>query len=200
MSGSWLLAREITYSDVAFSLVLQENKKMGLVVYLGLCFLGCLLLNPSVEGAQNGTKPEARARCAPGDLYYKRYCYQFFNNYVSWEVAEVTCQGQSGPETHLASLLSASEGRIVSAYLSRKGATDVWIGLQATPTNGYMVWEWSDATPVSLPLWDGRYVNTAVSSNDCVSMINIQNNSAQKSLQRGCNNTLPFLCKYQAGY
>ncbi|XP_048356779.1 C-type lectin 1-like isoform X2 [Sphaerodactylus townsendi] len=174
---------------------------MSFSACLLLCLLGSLLSSSwAQEGAQNGTKPEARAQCRPGNFYYKQYCYQLFYNYVSWDLAEVVCQGQSGPETYLASLLSASEGRIVSTYLSRKGATDVWIGLRTTSSNGYMVWEWSDATPLSLPLWDGHNLNTAVSSNDCISMANIWNTISRKSQQRSCTDALPFLCKYQAGY
>ncbi|XP_060102038.1 lithostathine-like [Heteronotia binoei] len=174
---------------------------MGQVVYLGLCLLSCLLLNPLVEGAQNGTVVEGRARCPPNVLYYKQFCYQFVNSYVSWHLAEVNCQGiASGPEAHLASLLSQNEGKIVASYLNSKSASNVWVGLEGTRNNGYMVWEWSDASPLSLPLWDGRSLSTAISSYECVAMTNIQNTNAQKWAQRTCADTLPYLCKYRAGY
>ncbi|XP_048356100.1 calcium and calcium/calmodulin-dependent serine/threonine-protein kinase DMI-3-like [Sphaerodactylus townsendi] len=127
----------------------------------------------------------------------------------------VICQGLNEIESHLASLLSASEGRIVSNYLRRKGASSVWVGLQATRSHGRgspkktsfwrpkpvdRVWEWSDATPVSKTLWDGFSLFTAGSSDECVSMINIQNTLSRKSQQRSCTDALPFLCKYRAGF
>ncbi|XP_054844811.1 lithostathine-1-alpha-like [Eublepharis macularius] len=173
---------------------------MGQAVYLGLCLLGCLIFNPVVEGAKNGTAA-GRARCAPGALYYKQFCYIFNSYFVSWHLAEVTCQGlNTGPESHLVSILFANEGKIISSYLSKKGISDIWIGLEATRSNGYMVWEWSDVSPLSLPLWDGRTLSSAISANECVSMTNIRNTNAQKWLQRACNDTLPFLCKYRAEY
>ncbi|XP_048356774.1 lithostathine-like isoform X1 [Sphaerodactylus townsendi] len=189
---------------------------MSFSACLLLCLLGSLLSSSwAQEGAQNGTIPEARAPCAPGDLYYRWHCYQYCASCVSWEDAEVICQGLNEIESHLASLLSASEGRIVSNYLRRKGASSVWVGLQATRSHGRgspkktsfwrpkpvdRVWEWSDATPVSKTLWDGFSLFTAGSSDECVSMINIQNTLSRKSQQRSCTDALPFLCKYQAGY
>uniref|UniRef100_A0ACB8FLV3 Uncharacterized protein n=1 Tax=Sphaerodactylus townsendi TaxID=933632 RepID=A0ACB8FLV3_9SAUR len=134
---------------------------------------------------------------------------------ASFLPSQVICQGLNEIESHLASLLSASEGRIVSNYLRRKGASSVWVGLQATRSHGRgspkktsfwrpkpvdRVWEWSDATPVSKTLWDGFSLFTAGSSDECVSMINIQNTLSRKSQQRSCTDALPFLCKYQAGY
>ncbi|XP_077196597.1 lithostathine-like [Paroedura picta] len=174
---------------------------MGQTVYLGLCLLAGLLLSPFVEGASNATVVETRARCPAGSLYYKQFCYQLVNSYVSWHLAEVTCQGMNyGPEAHLASLLSSSEGKIVSSYLNSKSASNVWIGLEATRENGYMSWGWSDASALSLPLWDGRSLSTSVSANECIAMTNILNSNALKWVQRACTDTLPFLCKFKAGY
>nr|XP_056702624.1 lithostathine-like [Euleptes europaea] len=188
------------YTFIRQQLMMRENK-MGQVVYLGLCLLGCLFFNPTVEGAQNGTAGDSRARCPSGVLYYKQSCYEFVNSYVSWEIAEVACQGlRPGPESHLASILSPNEGRIITSFLSSKGASDVWIGLEATRTRGYLVWEWSDGSPFSLPLWDGRTLSSSISSSECVSMINIRNTNSQKALQRSCANPLPYLCKYRADY
>ncbi|XP_015277324.1 PREDICTED: lithostathine-1-alpha-like, partial [Gekko japonicus] len=152
----------------------QENKKMGQVVYL--CLLGCLLLNRLVEGAKNGTAVEARARCPAGVLNYKQFCYQYDNSYVSWHLAEVRCQSiASGTEAHLASIVSPNEGKIVASYLSRKSASSVWIGLEGTRSSGYMIWEWSDASPLSLSLWDASSLSAAISSYECISMDNILN-------------------------
>ncbi|KAL8222664.1 UNVERIFIED_CONTAM: hypothetical protein K2H54_077890 [Gekko kuhli] len=156
----------------------QENKKMGQVIYL--CLLGCLLLNPLVEGAKNGTVVEARARCPASVLYYKQFCYQYVTSYVSWHLAEVTCQSiASGNEAHLASILSPNEGKIIASYLSSKSASSVWIGLEGTRSIGYTVWEWADASPLSLTLWDGRSLSTASSSSGCISMDNILNSTPQ---------------------
>ncbi|XP_054843830.1 lithostathine-2-like [Eublepharis macularius] len=152
------------------------------------------------SSAGNGTV-DGRARCPAGVLFYKQFCYQFISSYVPWHRAEVRCQElQSGPESHLVSILSAREGRIVASYLSNKGISDIWIGLEATRSNGYMVWEWSDVSPLSLPLWDGRTLSSAISAKECVCMTNIRNTINQKWLQRACTDTLPFLCKYRADY
>ncbi|KAL8222665.1 UNVERIFIED_CONTAM: hypothetical protein K2H54_077892 [Gekko kuhli] len=156
---------------------------MGQVVYLGLCLLGCLLLNPSVEGAKNGTAVEGRARCPTGVLNYKHYCYHYVPSYVNWYLAEVTCQNMgSGPEAHLASILTPNEGRIIASYLSSKSTSSVWIGLEGTRSPSYMAWEWTDTSPLSLPLWDGRSLSTTISALECISMDNILNSIGTHAL------------------
>ncbi|XP_061496262.1 snaclec A9-like [Rhineura floridana] len=148
---------------------------MAQVICLGLCLLGCLVLNPLVEGANNATAA-SRSVCSSGILYYKRYCYQLVNSYLSWESAEIKCQ-ELNPDAQLASILSANEGNIIYNYLKRFNIDSVWIGLQATPINGYMIWQWSDGSSCTSPLWDGRSPSLSISSNKCISLYNVQYSS-----------------------
>ncbi|XP_077791532.1 lithostathine-like [Podarcis muralis] len=106
----------------------EENQKMGQVVYLGLCLLGCLILNPLAEGAANRTQ-SARTHCPAEALFYRKYCYQYFSSCLSWDDAEVSCQRRHGSQ--LASILSAREANVIYSYLRQYGSSNVWIGLAA---------------------------------------------------------------------
>ncbi|KAL8222666.1 UNVERIFIED_CONTAM: hypothetical protein K2H54_077893 [Gekko kuhli] len=126
-----------------------KNKKMGQVIYPGICLLGFLLLNPLVEvptafanrrlsppGCKNDTV-EARARCPHGAFFHRQFCYQYFDKPVTWYDAEIECQAlKTGPEVHLVSILSSAEGRIILLYLKSKRASNVWFGLQCVYSNG----------------------------------------------------------------
>ncbi|XP_033018411.1 lithostathine-like [Lacerta agilis] len=176
----------INVADILFS---QENQKMGQVVYLGLCLLGCLILNPLVEGAANRTQ-SARAHCPPGAIFYRKYCYQYFSSSLSWDEAEVSCQKRHGSQ--LASILSAREANFVFHYLQNQGSSDVWIGLSLQN-----IWEWSDGSDLSQPLWDGKRINTSTYAGECVSLTP---SGSRKWIQRSCTAALPFLCKYKGTY
>nr|XP_028602171.1 lithostathine-like [Podarcis muralis] len=172
----------------------EENQKMGQVVYLGLCLLGCLILNPLAEGAANRNQ-SARAHCPSGAIFYRKYCYQYFSSSLSWNDAEISCQRRQGSQ--LASILSAREANVVYSYLRQYGSSNVWIGLVADRGTSNMIWEWSDGSVFSQPLWDGRSISHSISSYECVSL---SYSGSQKWIQRSCMTSLPFLCKYKATY
>ncbi|XP_053261446.1 lithostathine-like [Podarcis raffonei] len=170
----------------------QEKQKMGQVVYLGLCLLGCLILNPLAEGAANRTQ-SPRAHCPAGALFYRKYCYEYFSSSRSWDDAEVSCQRKHGSQ--LASILSAREANVVYSYLRQYGSSNVWVGLVADRGTLNMIWKWSDGSVFSQPLWDGRSISNSISSDECVS---VSYSGSQKWIQRSCTTTLPYLCKYKA--
>ncbi|CAI5786653.1 C-type lectin domain-containing protein [Podarcis lilfordi] len=174
----------------------EEKQKMGQVVYLGLCLLGCLILNPLAEGAANRTQ-SARTPCPAGAVFYRKYCYEYSSSSRSWDDAEVSCQRRHGSQ--LASILSAREANVVYSYLRQYGSSNVWIGLAADRGSHHvnMIWEWSDGSVFSQPLWDGRSISNSISSYECVS---ISYSGSQKWIQRSCTTTLPYLCKYKATY
>ncbi|XP_062990562.1 regenerating islet-derived protein 4-like [Elgaria multicarinata webbii] len=171
---------------------------MGQVPYLGLCLLGCLIFHPSVEGASNSTVA-SRSLCGDGVLYYKRHCYELLGRSVSWATAEIKCQERNSG-SQLASILSANEGEIICDYLKNFSFNSVWIGLQATHSSMHLIWQWSDGSLYSWPLWDGFGPSTSNSANKCISLNNLQNSSTHKWSQRSCSDSLPYLCKYRAKF
>ncbi|XP_077791711.1 regenerating islet-derived protein 3-alpha-like [Podarcis muralis] len=60
-----------------------------------------------------------------------------------------------------------------------------------------MIWEWSDGSVFTQPLWDGRSISNSISSSECVSL---SYSGYQKWIQHSCTTSLPFLCKYKATY
>nr|XP_034984554.1 lithostathine-like [Zootoca vivipara] len=167
---------------------------MGHILYLGLCLLGCLILNPLAEGAANRTR-SVRAHCPPGAVFYKKYCYEYFSSNLMWIDADVRCQRRHGSQ--LASILSASEANVVYSYLQNYGSSTIWIGLVAARGSSNMNWEWSDGSDFYQPLWDGRSISTSISSSECVSL---SPSGSTKWTQRSCTTSLPFLCKFKASY
>nr|XP_034958721.1 lithostathine-1-like [Zootoca vivipara] len=144
----------------------EENQKMGHVVYLGLCLLGCLIPNTLAEGAANRSQ-SARARCPPGALFFRNHCYEYFGTRLSQLDADVRCQRRQGSQ--LASILSEREANAVYSYLQNYGSNEVWIGLSIDRSSN-MNWEWSDGSVFFQPLWDGRNIADCDSPNDCVSL------------------------------
>ncbi|XP_060135748.1 lithostathine-like [Zootoca vivipara] len=106
----------------------EENQKMGHVVYLGLCLLGCLIPNTLAEGAANRTQ-SARAPCPPGAIFYINYCYEYFSSSLPKFDAEISCQRRHGSQ--LASILSEREANFIYRYLQKYDPSSVWIGLEA---------------------------------------------------------------------
>ncbi|XP_053262600.1 lithostathine-like [Podarcis raffonei] len=106
---------------------------------------------------------------------------------------QVSCQMRHGFQ--LASILSAREANVVYSYLRLYGPSSVWIGLAADRRTSNMIWEWSDGSVFSQPLWDGRRISNSISSDECVS---VSYSGSQKWIQRSCTTTLPYLCKYKA--
>ncbi|XP_042323651.1 lithostathine-like [Sceloporus undulatus] len=178
---------------------------MGPVPCFGLCLLGCLLFNPTVEGARNASLALPRSPCPPGALRYKNLCYEFLDDSVGWQEAELECEYWR-KDGHLASILSATEERRISSYIKRVSSTCcVWLGLQATrtpianPTR--LTWEWSDKSPYKSGsiLWDGRAPSTAISNSECVALINVHSpSSTSRWAQYSCNSLFPYICKYRA--
>ncbi|KAH1187788.1 hypothetical protein KIL84_020537 [Mauremys mutica] len=96
---------------------------MGPVAYFSLCLLGCLIFNPSLEGAQAGP-------CPRGWLLFHGYCYGYFTQGKTWIEAEAHCQHQR-PGAHLVSIHSAGENNMLAHYIKRyhKIYSFFWIGL-----------------------------------------------------------------------
>ncbi|XP_077197094.1 snaclec flavocetin-A subunit beta-like [Paroedura picta] len=106
---------------------------MGQVVYLGLCLLGCLLLNPSVEGAQDATVA-AKSLCPNGVFYFQEHCYEI-SPPRSFQDAENKCLLLTrGAE--LAYHLSPREKRVILAYLIRQeDLNNIWLDLRSAPVD-----------------------------------------------------------------
>uniref|UniRef100_A0A8B9F4Y1 C-type lectin domain-containing protein n=1 Tax=Amazona collaria TaxID=241587 RepID=A0A8B9F4Y1_9PSIT len=82
--------------------------------------LGCLLLAACLGDS-----------CPPKWLYFRDYCYGFFQQRLTWDEAEEECE-LYGPMGHLASVHDKDVSDTLALYLaSQSQATDnVWIGLQ----------------------------------------------------------------------
>ncbi|XP_048356783.1 snaclec alboaggregin-A subunit alpha-like [Sphaerodactylus townsendi] len=182
---------------------------MGKVVYFGLLFLGCFVFGSSGTPVEDEVLPEAsdeqaaaKSPCPSGTLYFRQNCYEFFQNSLSWDSAEISCQ-KLRHGGHLASFSSMREEKMVSAHIRSRSSTNyVWIGLSATSESNQRRWEWSDGSHYShgSPLWDNRIPSTHLSSYECVYLYNVQYpTSSTRWSDYPCEYSWPYVCKYKPG-
>ncbi|XP_067324516.1 lithostathine-1-beta-like [Anolis sagrei] len=171
---------------------------MAPVFYFGLCLLGCLAFSPSTEGVRDLSLPRPRSPCPAGTLYYRKMCYEYLSDPLSWEDAEDYCEYWR--DGHLASIQSKAEENIISKYIKKtSNPSGVWIGFHATPQSS-VKWEWTDglAYPPGSALWDGRKPFTST-SNQCIALVNMQQPTVPvRWSQQSCYSLYPYVCKFSA--
>ncbi|XP_077034132.1 dromaiocalcin-1-like [Agelaius phoeniceus] len=174
---------------------------MGPATFLGLCLLGCLVLAPSLPGAE-------ATRCPRGWLSFEGHCYGYFGQQLSWRRAEAWCQATRGG--HLASLHSPEEHRALAAFLARRprrgeddeeGEKDrdrdrdrdrdesVWIGLHRRRQG----WLWADGSPRHYWAWEG---DDGPKGHPCIALEDSAGFMAWEG--EACGERKPFICKYPA--
>ncbi|XP_071274593.1 dromaiocalcin-1-like [Agelaius tricolor] len=172
---------------------------MGPATFLGLCLLGCLVLAPSLPGAE-------ATRCPRAWLSFEGHCYGYFGQQLSWRRAEAWCQATRGG--HLASLHSPEEHRALAAFLARRprrgeddeeGEKDrdrdrdrdesVWIGLHRRRQG----WLWADGSPRHYWAWEG---DDGPKGHPCIALEDSAGFMAWEG--EACGERKPFICKYPA--
>uniref|UniRef100_H3AC89 C-type lectin domain-containing protein n=1 Tax=Latimeria chalumnae TaxID=7897 RepID=H3AC89_LATCH len=154
-------------------------------------FLVTALLASSVLLA-DGANIAARAGCPSGWFSYKRVCYGYFTEKMSFYSAETECQ-RFGHGVHLASIMTNAEASIITARLRERGASSsVWIGLNDPEKNGK--WEWIDGSMVKFRNWYSYQPDNYLASEYCGELYF---SDLQRWNDRNCEGEQPFLCKYQ---
>ncbi|XP_067324626.1 C-type lectin mannose-binding isoform-like [Anolis sagrei] len=117
----------------------------GLFSRFYLCLLGLHTTSFLMHSVQAKT-------CPSGWLIFGNSCYGVFKTKLSWSQAEIACQSYH-PKSHLVSILSEPEGRMLSRFLLDKNSRlgNMWIGL--SDPNGVKKWVWSDMSPVNYLRW-----------------------------------------------
>ncbi|XP_044883084.1 C-type lectin BpLec-like [Mauremys mutica] len=161
---------------------------MGPVAYFSLCLLGCLIFNPSLEGAQAGP-------CPRGWLLFHGYCYGYFTQGKTWIEAEAHCQHQR-PGAHLVSIHSAGENNMLAHYIKRyhKIYSFFWIGLWDLEAN--QCWRWSDNSPFTFRAWDKGQPNNLVGNEHCAVLF--YHKGFPKWHDYPCDSKFAFMCKRKA--
>ncbi|XP_015281159.1 PREDICTED: lithostathine-1-beta-like [Gekko japonicus] len=163
----------------------QENEKMGKVVYLGLCLLGCLILGSSstpVEVA-NDDQVNPRSSCPPWAYQFRRNCYEYFPQPQPWYSAELNVH----EIVH-----RAPQSKVLGCELSFGHVYYKW--------KQSLIWEWSDGSPYNSgsPLWDNRIPRSTLSSLECLLLINVRNLSDRSRwTEQNCDVSYPYVCKYK---
>ncbi|XP_034267483.1 C-type lectin BpLec-like [Pantherophis guttatus] len=161
---------------------------MGLAMYIGLCCLGILIINPFL-----GAKA---ASCPRGWLQKEGNCYGYFDEKLSWDVAELECQS-FGPGCHLTSILSIQESALVSVYIKDKqrSSSNVWMGLRDISGQQRRRWRWADESTFNYKAWMVRQPDNSNKNEHCVE---VTLSSSFRLWNDGiCTNQNAYICKYQ---
>ncbi|XP_058038167.1 C-type lectin BpLec-like [Ahaetulla prasina] len=161
---------------------------MGLAMFIALCCLGILIINPFL-----GVRA---ASCTRGWLQKQGNCYGYFDEKLSWDAAELECQS-FGPGCHLASILSIQESALVSAYIRDKQRvrSNVWMGLHDTSGQQRRRWRWADESTFNYKAWSAHQPDNRNNNEHCVE---VTHSSRFKLWNDGvCANQNAYVCKYQ---
>ncbi|XP_070610686.1 lithostathine-like [Erythrolamprus reginae] len=157
------------------------------------CFIFGLL------GTLTWAGPLARTVCPPDTLAYRYrnqwYCYQFYDNQLRFEDAELQCQNKL--KGHLASIHSDRQAKLIGAYVTQKNRRNsfVWIGYQQDEgSSGSNEWRWVDGSESTYSGWS-NYEPTRNYEDSCAGL------SPQSGhvtwTEQTCSCLLPFLCKFK---
>ncbi|XP_027525683.1 dromaiocalcin-1-like [Corapipo altera] len=162
---------------------------MGPATFLGLCLLGCLVLHPTLPGAE-------ATKCPRGWLSFGGHCYGYFGQGLSWRKAEAWCQATRGG--HLASLHSPEEHRALAAFIAQRPRREdeddsVWIGLHQRRQS----WLWADGSPRRYWAWEGDDgPGPGPVGQPCAALEDSAGFMAWEG--ESCVERKPFVCKYAA--
>ncbi|XP_065253524.1 dromaiocalcin-1-like [Emys orbicularis] len=160
---------------------------MGPVAYFSLCLLGCLIFNPSLEGAQ--ARP-----CPRGWFSFQDDCYGYFPEKLSWERAKARCQS-FGNGAHLAAIHSEEEHDAVAGFIARSQRhddDDVWIGLHIPVQR--QSWSWVDGSTVDYSAWEKQKSYYSLKGEHCAVLE--EDTGFMTWDNDSCNDRNPFVCKY----
>uniref|UniRef100_H3ADV2 C-type lectin domain-containing protein n=1 Tax=Latimeria chalumnae TaxID=7897 RepID=H3ADV2_LATCH len=154
-------------------------------------FLVTALLASSVLLA-DGANIAARAGCPSGWFSYKRVCYGYFTEKMSFYSAEAECQTY-GHGVHLASIMNDAEANIITAKLRERGAFDsVWIGLYDPEER--RKWQWIDGSMNIYTKWYSGEPNNLRSEEYCAQLFSPGGLAYWND--ENCDHNFAFLCKY----
>ncbi|KAM9028978.1 C-type lectin-like [Ara ararauna] len=157
---------------------------------LAACLGGCLGAPPAAAPAQGG----GAVSCPPKWLFFRGYCYGFFQQKMTWDEAEAECE-LYGPMGHLASIHSQDTSHVLAGYLrSQSQATgNVWIGLQNTVHTRQ--WKWADSSAFDFTSWDHGQPKNMGDKEDCVVLYHLSGFSRWHDFP--CSRKFSFVCQHQ---
>ncbi|XP_062839492.1 lithostathine-like isoform X2 [Anolis carolinensis] len=126
---------------------------MGQTMACGLFsrFYLCLLALCTISFLMHSVQAK---NCPNGWLIFDDLCYGIFKTKLSWTEAEMACQSFH-QESHLVSILSEPEGRVLGHFLLDKSNQlgNVWIGL-TDPNGDSMILSFQALGKISWPQWN----------------------------------------------
>nr|ABP94091.1 venom C-type lectin galactose binding isoform variant 2 [Demansia vestigiata] len=135
----------------------------------------------------------ANSCCCPHDWLPKNgLCYKLFNDFKTWNDAEMYCRNVN-PGCHLASLHSKADADEFSDYITDylSHENNVWIGLRDTKKK--YIWEWTDRSNLNFLSWKKDQPDHFNNEEFCVEIVSstgyVQWNDAS------CTTLRPFLCQ-----
>ncbi|XP_072495698.1 C-type lectin 1-like [Notamacropus eugenii] len=168
----------------------QGWERMGLIsLNTPYLFLGCMLLSTFGEAAVE-KKTSDQSKCPADTLTYGSYCYQFFDDYLSWDESYSVCSILS-ERSSMVSIRDAQEMNALVSYIKNfSDECKVWVGLRKLGPR----WRWVDGTRSTYGTSDFQS-NDAHSYSNCAVMDTCSDQP--QLLPEHCNTLHPFVCQFQ---
>lgn len=144
---------------------------------------------PDAGGTREGDATAPAEPCP--SLTFGGSCYELFDEFVGWDVAEERCVAWGG---HLASVESSEEDAFLGDWPAQLGvpAADgsaLWLGGTDVALDG--VFRWSDDTPLSYGGWAPNQPDNGVGL-DCIAK---RNDGTERWYDHRCTDALRYVCE-----